>query len=222
MRPTRESLIAITSLGCVLALFTDPSPALAQKKANPPGKKRTITNTAPTISGTPATSVTQGTAYRFVPTARDADGNALLFGITGRPPWASFDSTTGTLRGTPGAGDVGTYSNIVISVTDGKATAGLPAFSIAVQAYSFGSTTLTWLPPTQNDDGSALTDLAGYHVYWGEQPSSYTRSATITNPGITAYVVENLVSGMHYFSVTAVNASGVESLPSAEVSRLIP
>jgi putative Ig domain-containing protein len=221
MRPTRKSLIAITSLGCAVALLTDPSAALA-RKANPPGKKRPIANTAPTISGTPATSVTQGTVYRFVASARDADGNPLVFGITGRPPWASFDSTTGTLQGTPGAADVRTYSDIVISVTDGRATARLPAFSIAVQAYSFGSATVTWLPPTRNVDGSALTNLTGYRVYWGEQPSSYTRSAAIMNPGITAYVIENLVSGTHYFSVTAVNSNGVESAPSAEVSKLIP
>jgi hypothetical protein len=221
MRPTRKSLITIMSFGCALALLADPSPA-APKKGNPPGKKRTISNTAPTISGTPATSVTEGTAYRFVPSARDADGNALVFGITGRPPWASFDSATGTLQGTPGAADVGTYSNIVISVTDGRATASLPAFSIAVQAYSFGSATITWLPPTENVDGSALTNLAGYRVYWGQQPSYYTSSVAITNPGITAYVVENLGNGMHYFSVTAVNSSGTESAPSAEASKLIP
>jgi Putative Ig domain len=220
----RSPLIAALSLGCVLGVLWNPPGAMAQKKTFVPGKRlgqAPRVNTAPTISGTPATSVLQDTAYQFVPTARDADGDPLTFGITGRPAWASFDSATGALFGAPAAADVATYTNIVISVSDGKTTARLPAFSIAVQAYAFGSATLTWLPPTQNEDGTALTNLAGYRLYWGPLSQSYTNSVAILNPGITAYVVENLPSGTYYFVATAVNASGVESDPSAEVSKVV-
>jgi hypothetical protein len=145
-----------------------------------------------------------------------------MFGITGRPAWAAFDAATGTLYGTPGPADVATYANIVISVSDGRATARLPAFSIAVQAYSFGSVTVSLTPPTENTDGTALTNLAGYRLYWGRQPSGYTSSIGITNPGITAYVVENLASGTYYFAATAVNGSGVESDPSPGVAAVVP
>jgi hypothetical protein len=199
--------------------------ALAQKKTLPGkriGQQQLTTNTAPTISGTPATSVLVGTPYRFVPSALDADGNALIFSITGRPGWAAFDAATGALYGTPGPGDVATYANIVISVSDGQVTARLPAFSITVQAYSFGSATLSWTPPTENIDGTALMNLAGYRLYWGHQPSNYTNSIAIMNPGITAYVVENLASGTYYFAATAVNGDGVESVPSPEVAGVIP
>src|SRR5215471_12359361 len=116
-------------------MFASPN-AQAQKRNDPPRKKvgqQLVTNTAPTISGTPATSAQAGTLYRFAPSARDADGNALTFTIKGRPGWAAFDSATGALYGTPTQGDVATYTNIVISVTDGRATARLPAFSITVQ-----------------------------------------------------------------------------------------
>jgi hypothetical protein len=180
------------------------------------------TNSAPTISGTPLTSVQQDTSYRFVPSASDANGDPLTFSIANRPHWASFDGATGALSGRPSAADVATYTNIVISVSDGRATAQLPAFSIAVQAYSFGSATLSWLPPTENADGSPLLDLAGYRVYWGQQSGNYTKSISITNPGITTYVVENLASGTHYFATTAVNASGVESTYSGELLTTIP
>ena len=84
------------------------------------------------ISGTPPTSVTQGTAYSFQPTASDPDGNPLTFSITNRPSWATFSTTTGRLQGTPTASNVGTISNIAISVSDGQATAQLPAFAIVV------------------------------------------------------------------------------------------
>jgi hypothetical protein len=208
-----------------LALMSASHAALAEKRSNPPARKngqQQVTNTAPTISGTPATSAQVGTQYRFAPSARDADGNALTFSIAGRPGWATFDPATGTLYGTPNPADVATYANIVISVSDGRATARLPAFSITVQAYSFGSATLTWLPPTENIDGTALTNLAGYRLYWGHQPGSYTNSTAVMSPGITTYVVENLASGTYYFAATAVNSSGAESAPSDAVSAVVP
>src|SRR5690606_37370291 len=91
-------------------------------------------NRAPTISGTPATAATVGEAYAFAPTASDPDGDDLTFSIANRPSWASFDGATGRLQGTPGSAHVGTHSNIRISVSDGKTTASLPAFSITVAA----------------------------------------------------------------------------------------
>ena len=221
-----KSLTGIAILSGLILMLAAPA-ALAQKKSAAPGKRigqqQTVTtNTAPTISGTPAASVTVGTTYRFVPAARDADGNALVFSITGRPGWAAFDTATGALYGTPGSADVATYTNIVISVSDGQATTRLPAFSITVQAYAFGSAALTWIPPTENIDGTALTNLAGYRLYWGRQPSNYTSSVAIMNPGITAYVVENLASGTYYFVATAVNLNGTESVVSPEIAQVIP
>ena len=89
------------------------------------------------ICSSPAASVEAGTAYRFQPTATDANGDTLRFKKQGRPGWAAFDSATGTLSGTPNLANVGTYANIVISVTDGKrsnAWVALPAFSITVES----------------------------------------------------------------------------------------
>src|SRR5262249_43353816 len=136
-------------------------------------------NRAPTISGTPLTSVMQGTAYSFTPTGADADGNTLTFSVTNLPAWATFNSSTGRVSGTPSAGQVGTYSNVTISVSDGSASASLTAFNIQVVATATGSATLTWTPPTQNTDGSALNNLAGYKVYWGTSQGTYTNSVTV-------------------------------------------
>src|SRR5690348_10036972 len=74
---------------------------------------------APRISGTPATSVVVGQNYSFTPTASDADHNTLTFSVANKPSWAGFNSATGQLAGVPFAQHAGTYSNIVISVTDG-------------------------------------------------------------------------------------------------------
>jgi hypothetical protein len=187
------------------------------------GKKpREITNTPPRIAGTPQTSVVQDTPYRFSPIATDADGDSLTFTITNRPSWASFDNATGALSGIPRGADVATYTNVVISVSDGRATSQLPPFSIAVQAYAFGSATLSWQAPIENSDGSPLLDLAGYRIYWGKQSGNYTNSINNPNPGVTTYVIENLTSGMYYFVATAVSGNGVESARSEEVFKLIP
>jgi hypothetical protein len=180
-------------------------------------------NLAPTISGNPPSSVLVDQLYSFVPTASDPDGNALLFSIANRPSWASFDTGTGALSGTPVAGDVGLYSAISITVTDGQLTDTLGPFSIDVIAVATGSATLSWTPPTENTDGSPLTDLDGFIVYWGTASGSYSNSDTIPNPGLTSYVVENLLSGTtYYFATKAFNSQDVQSNYSNEASKTIP
>jgi hypothetical protein len=81
---------------------------------------------------------------------------------------------------------------------------------------------LSWTPPTENGDGSPLTDLAGYRVRWGIQSRRYTDSAKIDNPGITRFVVEGLASGQYYFAITALNAKDLESSFSNEATQLVP
>ena len=180
------------------------------------------TNASPTISGTPSTSVVQGSAYRFAPVANDPNGDALTFSIANRPSWATFNAATGELTGTPSAANVGAYTGIVISVSDSVASAQLAAFSINVQAMGLGSATLSWTPPTQNSDGSPLSNLAGYRVRWGTTHGSYTSAVAIDNPGISTYVVEGLGSATYYFVVTAVNSQSAESAFSNEGSKTIP
>jgi hypothetical protein len=180
-------------------------------------------NGAPTISGTPATNVIAGSAYEFTPQAADPEGQPLTFSVTGRPAWATFDAATGRLSGTPGNGDVGTYAGIVITVSDGAASASLPGFSIAVQAVQVGtgSATITWTPPTSNTDNSPLTNLAGYRIYYGTSSGNLTQVLNLTNPGISSGVVENLAAGTWYFAVTSYNASNVESERSNVTSKTI-
>lgn len=177
-------------------------------------------NMPPVISGTPAASVTQDTAYSFQPAASDADGNQLTFSISNQPGWSSFDTATGQLSGTPAAGDVATYSGIVIAVTDGTDNVALPAFAIDVVAVATGSVTLSWTAPTMNDNNTQLTDLAGFKIYWGTSSGSYPNSVTIDNPGLTTYVVENLVPNTYYFVSTAYNSASIESQFSNEAVKI--
>jgi hypothetical protein len=179
------------------------------------------TNTAPTISGTPTTSVTAGSSYSFTPTAADANGDALTFTIAAKPSWATFSTATGRLSGTPATTDAGTYSSIVISVSDGKAVTTLSPFSITVNAPVVRSAMLSWTPPTTNTDGSTLTNLAGYRIAYGTSASSLSNVTTVPTAGVTSYTLENLTSGTWYFAVSAYTADGLESALSTVVSKTI-
>jgi len=178
-------------------------------------------NHVPTISGTPPTAAREGQAYAFTPTASDSDGDALSFTIVNRPAWASFNSATGALTGTPGIGTVGTYANITIRVNDGTATVSLPAFSIDVQQDWTGSATLSWQPPTTRTDGSPLTNLAGYRIRFGTSLGSYPNLIDIPNGSLTSAVVENLAPATWYFVASAYDTTGAESSYSGAVSKTI-
>lgn len=189
------------------AIAENPS---ANSLGNPPANTP-AGNQAPTIGGTPTTQVMPGQPYSFSPTANDPNGDALTFVITNAPSWAAFDSSTGALSGTPTAAQVGTYGDITIGVSDGSASTSLATFSIQVVATAGGSMALRWAPPTENTDGTPLTDLAGYKVHWGPAEGTYTNSVTINNPGLSSYVVEQLTPATWYFTVTAINSDGAES-----------
>lgn len=138
----------------------------------------TNTNDAPSISGTPATSVNEDSAYSFTPTASDIDEEAgvpqtLTFSVTPDPAtnWYSFNTTTGALTGTPTNDDIGTISNIQISVSDGTATTNLPSFSITV-VNTNDPPTITGTPAVLVDEDAAY---------------SFTPTASDEDPGNTTF-----------------------------------
>lgn len=82
-----------------------------------------------------------------------------------------------------------------------------------------GSVTLQWQPPTENVDGTPLTNLAGYRIYVGTESRTYThREIELDNPGLTTYVIENLSPGTYYVAATALNSAGVQSFFSDELA----
>jgi Putative Ig domain len=175
----------------------------------------------PVITGSPGTSVVAGQRYSFQPSATDTNGSALTYSIQNTPSWATFDSTTGQLSGTPTVAEVGTYANIIITVSDGGSEATLPAFAIAVTEAASGTATLSWTAPTENTNGTALTDLAGYWISYGTSADDLSQKVQIDNPGIATYVLTNLSSGTWYFSMTSYTAANVQSAPSAVASYTV-
>jgi hypothetical protein len=215
----------------VLALFTAGALLSAcgggdgSADAQPPTTPPTVSseNKAPTIQGQPPGEATVGKPYSFQPAASDPDQDLVTFTIANKPTWASFDTAKGLLSGTPAAQDAGGYANIEIAATDGKIVTTLPAFTLTVSAA--GSTTegvtIAWNPPTENTDGSALTDLSGYKIHYGSESKTYSNAVAVSNPGLTRFVLESLPAGKYYFALTATNGAGHESPFSQEVTATL-
>lgn len=189
-----------------------------------------------TTSASAQGSVTVGQTFTLTPNVTGGSGKTLTFTVANAAPWMTFNAGTGVLTGTPTAANVGTYSNIVISVSDGQASASAAPFTIQVvaAAASTGSTgagatgagatgtaDVSWTPPTTNTDGSTLTDLAGYYIYYGTSPSALTMKVQVSNIGVTNYVISGLTAGTWYFAVTAYSSAGTESSPSNLASKTI-
>lgn len=168
----------------------------------------------PAISGSPATSATVGTAYSFTPSASDASGGSLTFSATNLPSWAKISASTGVISGTPAAGDVGTAAGIVITASDGMMSASLSAFSISVAAAAVGTgrATISWTAPTQNTDGTPLTNLTGYQLVYGQSADDLSQSVSISDPTATTYTISNLGSGTWYFGVVATTQATSSSI----------
>jgi hypothetical protein len=177
----------------------------------------------PTISGTPPTSVKAGAPYSFQPTASGPAGMSLSFSVQNKPAWASFSIATGQLTGTPSSTQAGSYSNIVVSVSDGQASSALAPFTISVAGTTSttGSATLSWVPPTQNTNGSALTNFAGIILYYGTTPASLTQSVQLASTSQTSYTIGNLTAGTWYFGGMAYTNTGMKSAMSQVVSMSV-
>jgi hypothetical protein len=77
------------------------------------------------------------------------------------------------------------------------------------------------MPPTQNTDGTTLTNLAGYRIVYGVSASQLTQTIQVTNAGMSSYVVENLAPGTYYFAIRAYTSSGAESADSNVVAKVV-
>lgn len=139
-------------------------------------------NEPPSISGVPARNIAQGESYSFVPVVSDPDEDDLTFSVTNKPSWLTFNPSTGGLEGVPAEGDVGVYSNVRLSVSDGQSVAALSSFSITVTVEQEQNTspqisgspaeevregeTYSFVPTVVDEEGDALTFIIENKPAW--------------------------------------------------------
>jgi hypothetical protein len=220
LRSVLFACAVLSLLGCKGG-GSDSSSAAAAPASPASPASAVAANSAPTIGGSATTSAKPNLSYSFIPSATDTDADAVTFEIQNKPAWATFNTVTGELVGTPTLAQVGTYADIVISANDGKQSASLPAFSITVADGSAQGVTLSWIAPTANEDGTPLTNLAGFTIAYGPNEATLSQSIRIDNPSIDRYVIADLAPGTYYFGVRAFSADGAESSMSTLVSKVI-
>jgi hypothetical protein len=137
-------------------------------------------------------------------------------GCTASGDWSGSKPTSGSQT----INSLTSNSSFNLSCNGAGGTAN-ESVNVTVALSSDGTALLSWTPPTENTDDSTLTDLAGYKIYYGTSPGSYSNTEIINNPGLTSFLIESLASADWYFVMTSFNSSGIESGYSTEVSKKI-
>lgn len=112
-------------------------------------------------------------------------------------------------------GKEGVASNVLTRAVDTPAPGAL-----TLAAVGSDGTVLTWTPPTANTDGSALTDLTGYTLYYGNSANALNTTLPIAG-AVSAYTLGALPPGTWYFAIDSVAASGLHSVTSEVAWKVI-
>jgi hypothetical protein len=157
----------------------------------------------------------------------DASVNAASVATSSAPVTAAATNTSASgSSNTASTGSGSTSGSAASGSTSSGTTASAGTVAkttppVAPTSTTDGVATLDWQPPTSNTDGSALTNLAGYTVYYGTSPDNLSKSIKVSNAGLSAYTVTGLTSGTWYFAVTSYSADGVESARTTTVHTQI-
>jgi hypothetical protein len=125
-------------------------------------------------------------------------------------PAANSCTASGGWSGTKAASGTQTLSTITASTN----------YTLTC-SWSSGSANVTWVAPTQNLDGSALTNLAGFKVFYGTNSSSLTSSTTVDDMTRRSATISSLSPGTWYFAVRAFTSAGKESANSNVASKSV-
>ena len=147
----------------------------------------------------------------------------MLFRGVGSPRTAQLALAALICASLAACNDSGSSAAAGSAASTGVATSASAPSSATQGGTTDKSVTLSWNPPTQNSDGSSLSNLAGYTLHYGTSSEDYSGSIEITNPTATSYLVSdsNFPPGTYYFAISAYNAQQVSSSLSGEVSITI-
>jgi hypothetical protein len=133
----------------------------------------TEVNTAPTLSGVPASATIPPTvAYSFTASSTDADlpAQTLTFSLSGAPSGAAIDPGTGVFSWTPSSGQGPASYPFSVQVSDGTATTSA-SITITVTAPVTALTDLTAAPLRTGNDTNGTTKIT---LSWTAPPSGQT------------------------------------------------
>jgi hypothetical protein len=82
---------------------------------------------------------------------------------------------------------------------------------VSVTQATTGSAALSWAAPTTDTNGSPVTTLTGYTIFYGTSQSALTHSVTVSGASTTSHTVTGLTTGTWYFAVAADATDGTQS-----------
>lgn len=242
------SIVAAALAGCGGASSSSSGNAGSTTSSTSASSSSTTSNTAnPSVAlsssyyaVTPASSAIV-TVYRIGSSAGAAtvgystiNGTAMAgtdyVATSGSVTWQDGDTSAKDVIVPVASSASGKAFAIALMSIQGSAQLGTPAAATIQVANSSGggssssgttTATLSWSAPTENTNGTALTNLAGYNIYYGNSASAMTNRVTINSVGILTYVIDNLNPGDWYFALTSVNSAGVESVLSNTVQTTL-
>jgi hypothetical protein len=81
-----------------------------------------------------------------------------------------------------------------------------------ILSSNYSEIIISWAPPTNNIDGSELTNLMGYKIYYGISEDKMDNVIILNDSEIDSYTVSNFFYETdYYFYITAINSYGYES-----------
>lgn len=169
-----------------------------------------------------------GIKYQLSSTSTCADGTAAL--RLNRKWWCPVTTTTTASTSS------GTTTTTTTTSTDTTATSGTTTTSGTTSTGTTTTTTTTtttpktynasvsWTVPSTRADGTPLSvgELSGYEVYYTNDSGSVSASVPVSGGSTASAVVSNLASGNYYFSISAVDSTGLKSALSTVASVTFP
>lgn len=114
---------------------------------------------------------------------------------------------------------------ILTSVASACGKAGSTRFSApkppgdASSSCSSNKAVLSWTTPTQNTDGTPLTDATGYRIYYGPNAANPESMLEVSDPAAVTLTIDHLGTGTYYFSISTLSATGGEGPKSNAASK---
>jgi hypothetical protein len=159
-----------------------------------------VTNAAPTVNLAASPSTVQTGANT---TLTWSSTNATSCTASGG--WLGSRATSGSST----TGALNTTTIYALACTGAGGTANKTA-TVTVGAVSNGTATLSWKAPTTNTDGTPVTPLSGYTIYYGTSPSALSHSIS-AGATATSYEITGLAPGTWYFAIAADAKVGTKS-----------
>jgi len=112
--------------------------------------------------------------------------------------------------------------SLTVSSIDGTTHTVAITIIGADEVGSLTDVTLSWVAPSQREDNTAiaLSEIAGYKIYYGTTQGEYTNSVDINDGSAESYTFKAFPSGTYFFVVTTLDTEGRESQYSPEVKKV--